>query len=137
MQGERGSLRDLQRYHRGGDGTRRRITIGNKKDQIIEEDEVDGNRISESNAEQDSISVQKIPKTNLGCKSPKSAPRGRRSDHDNLIKEEDALEKGNKKSRDQIYVIFSNNLKILNLKTKIFYILRRVHKSNIGRESRR
>ena len=113
MQGERGSLRDLQRYHRGGDGTRRRITIGNKKDQIIEEDEVDGNRISASNAEQDSISVQKIPKTNLGCKSPKSAPRGRRSDHDNLIKEEDALEKGNKKSRYQIYIIISNrNLKI-------------------------
>ena len=88
MQGERGSLRDLQRYHRGGDGTRRRITIGNKKDQIIEEYEVDGNRISASNAEQDSISVQKIPKTNLGCKSPKSVPRGKRSDHDNLIKEE-------------------------------------------------
>ena len=117
MQGERGSLRDLQRYHRGGDGTRRRITIGNKKDQILEEDEVDGNRISASNAEQDSISVQKIPKTNLGCKSPKSAPRGRRSDHDNLIKEEDALEKGNKKVDIKYILSFrtpnrSRNLKI-------------------------
>ena len=96
MQGERGSLRDLQRYHRGGDGTKRRLAIGNKKDQIIEEDEVDGNKFTVSNAEQDSVCVPKIPKTNLGCKSPKSVPRGRRSDHDNLIKEEDDFEIGNK-----------------------------------------
>ena len=96
MQGERGSLRDLQRYHRGGDGTKRRLTIGNKKDPILEEDEVDGNKNTANATEQDTVSVPKIPKTNLSSKSPKSVPRGRKSDCDNLIKEEEDFGKGNK-----------------------------------------
>ena len=85
MQGERGSLRDLQRYHRGTDGTYRRLVVG--KAPILEEDEIDANKDNHTTSSSKSINVQNIPKTNLSNKSPKAAPRGRRPDKD-LIKEE-------------------------------------------------
>ena len=94
MQGERGSLRDLQRYHRGADSNKRRLKIGDTKDKIPEEDEVDGRNINASSSEATkAANVPTIPKTNLSDKSPKASPRGKRSDKD-LIREEEAQDKG-------------------------------------------
>ena len=92
MQGEKGSLRDLQRYHRGADSNKRRLII--KKDQIPEEDEVDGRNSTDTSPEETKAAdVPKISKTNLSNKSPKASPRGKRSDKD-LIREDDAQERG-------------------------------------------
>ena len=91
MQGEKGSLRDLQRYHRGTDSNKRRLIVN--KDQIPEEDEVDSRKTNATSPEATkSANVPKIPKTNLSNKSPKASPRGKRPDKD-LIREEDQ-EKG-------------------------------------------
>ena len=111
MQGERGSLRELQRYHRGGDGTKRRLTIGNKKDQILEEDEADGNINATTATESDTVGVPKIPKPNLASRSPKSVPRGRKSDCDNLIKEEEDLGNGN-----TFLTLLLNNVSVISFK---------------------
>ena len=92
MQGEKGSLRDLHRYHRGVDSNTRRLKFG--KEKIPEEDEVDGRKTNSTSQEATkSADVPKIPKTNLSNKSPKGSPRGNRSDKD-LIRQGEAQEKG-------------------------------------------
>ena len=90
MQGEKGSLRDLQRYHRGTDGSKRRL-IGNQS-LIPEGDVIDGSNDAAS-SENISANLAKVPKTNLASKSPKLSHKGRRADKD-LIAEVDYLEKG-------------------------------------------
>ena len=92
MQGEKGSLRDLQRYHRGADSNKRRLLIS--KGQIPEEDEVDGRKNNDTSSDATkSANLPKIPKPNLSNKSPKASPRGKPSDKD-LIREEEGQEKG-------------------------------------------
>ena len=91
MQGERGSLIDLQRYHRGTDSNKRRLATN--KNQIAEEDEVDGLADHATSSDSKSVSVPKIPKPNLQTKSLKSSPRTKRSEKD-FIKEECSFEKG-------------------------------------------
>ena len=86
MQGERGSLRDLQRYHRGADSSKRRLAAN--KYQIPEEDEVDGLSNVTKSSDSSAAYVPKIPKTNLATKSPKLPPRPNKPDK-YLIKEEE------------------------------------------------
>lgn len=90
MQGERGSLRDLQRYHRGPDGNKRRLIVGNKG-LIPEEDETDGQKSNPASPDPQSSNVPKISKINLSNKSPKATPRGKRTERD-YITEEDSAE---------------------------------------------
>ena len=90
MQGEKGSLRDLQRYHRGTDGSKRRL-IGNQS--LIPEDDVLDGSSDVASSEQVPANLAKVPKTNLASKSPKLAHKGKRPDK-NFITEEDCLEKG-------------------------------------------
>ena len=103
MQGEKGSLRDLQRYHRGTDGSKRRlignqslipedgVLIGNQS--LIPEDDVIHGSNDAASSENVSANLAKVPKTNLASKSPKLSHKGKRSDKD-FIAEEDYLEKG-------------------------------------------
>ena len=108
MQGEKGSLRDLQRYHRGTDGSKRRL-IGNQS-LIPEDDVIDGRRLignqslipeddvidgsnEAASSKNVSANLAKVTKTNLASKSPKLSHKGKRSDKD-FIAEEDYLEKG-------------------------------------------
>ena len=104
MQGEKGSLRDLQRYHRGTDGSKRRL-IGNQslipedgvllignQSLIPEDDVIDGSNEAAS-SKNVSANLAKVTKTNLASKSPKLSHKGKRSDKD-FIAEEDYLEKG-------------------------------------------
>ena len=90
MQGEKGSLRDLQRYHRGTDGSKRRL-IGNQS--LIPEDDVLDGSSDVASSESVPANLAKVPKTNLASKSPKLAHKGKRPDK-NFIAEEDCLEKG-------------------------------------------
>ena len=90
MQGEKGSLRDLQRYHRGTDGSKRRL-IGNQS--LIPEDDVLDGSSDVASSESVPTNLAKLPKTNLASKSPKLAHKGKRPDKD-FIAEEDCLEKG-------------------------------------------
>ena len=93
MQGEKGSLRDLQRYHRGTDGSKKRL-IGNQS--LIPEDDVLDGSSDVASSEGISTNLAKVPKTNLASKSPKLAHKGKWPDKD-FIAEEGYLEKGKRK----------------------------------------